>query len=989
MDYRHRFDLEVRINELATRRRMLDKQLELRSSTMAELGQVREMSMKRLCNAVEAQNEQAKARNQELREYLYSSASTNRQPALKSDSHRSANRLKEAKEQYLKHVEATLPIWHRYQTVQLEENVRNIQVEKALSIKRREQLQSELMRENTVKQQLERHRQELLYSLAAEQRIMLESKANAVLLEEESKATNAQVAYELSMAANEMNELVASNVYKMRQATSMQNDALLRQSAERHEELCMRQPLYQPQPYQPTLHAHQFHQKETDLAHHQHAHSMNIPAAGFGSLVRPTELDAAPEYIPQTEPSQRRDDSLPMSPTAASVYHPRSRSSSAAPLPILHPASASSSTPQVAVASRPAPVFQSTPKHTNLSMNRSEDNYNTTMTSPLTEASRSGLLHQTQLDADMTFTTAIDANESALSLLGHRQDTSFTPKHKASSDHAYGQESTHHKLFNGALDTHIEETEEDQTPNSKPYSSNLSLEVDLPYHSFVAPARQSSPALGSLPTSPNTKLGSPLQTYLAEDDADAPAPTPTKRPFSAGSVGSPRSSFTVPIEVRPGGTPGANTSGRGSFFSVEEEHSTHSLSRQNSTFASDQGSTKSNSGNNGNNIATLVENLSIAQCTALLSAVCKEIEHRATEFPAPVSVSVIYDTTSRHRAVHIIDAFLTSGSADNANLSAVLSNAADSTLGNAVLAMVEGKSNILIPSEAFTGVMTMEKLKKEYKRGPAGVLQLWDRLVAHLMRLVEHSANALNFLSLCFTDALTAHVDEDDKSRLARKVSNLLQLALIPPQSKDQRSPSPPYRSRTNYNTTSPSQPTTAASNKPNVNNPNTSGFSLSSASDDESEPAGKGAEKKPFSSYVPSRGSPNKSALNISAVNNSAIYGKASSVVKVTKAATEFDDDEIADDEIADDETIERPPPLRDLDTSSIGPANPRNNNNNNHSSVSYSSSDSSSVQPVSRSVRVPGGNNNNVSMNVSSSQGRNNNNRNNDREEFDEFDF
>jgi len=113
---------------------------------------------------------------------------------------------------------------------------------------------------------------------------------------------------------------------------------------------------------------------------------------------------------------------------------------------------------------------------------------------------------------------------------------------------------------------------------------------------------------------------------------------------------------------------------------------------------------------------------------------------------------------------------------------------------------------------------------------------------------------------------------------------------------QDQRSPSPPYRSRTNYNTTSPSHPSTAATTaasavtaKPNVNNPNTSGFSLSSASDDEAEQTW-GAEKKPFSSYVPSRGSPNKSALNISAVNNSALYGKASGVVKVTKAATEFD---------------------------------------------------------------------------------------------------
>lgn len=40
------------------------------------------------------------------------------------------------------------------------------------------------------------------------------------------------------------------------------------------------------------------------------------------------------------------------------------------------------------------------------------------------------------------------------------------------------------------------------------------------------------------------------------------------------------------------------------------------------------------------------------------------------------------------------------------------------------------------------------------------------------------------YIHRCFTSALTAHVDEDDKSRLARKVSNLLQLALIPPETK-------------------------------------------------------------------------------------------------------------------------------------------------------------------------------------------------------------
>jgi hypothetical protein len=52
-------------------------------------------------------------------------------------------------------------------------------------------------------------------------------------------------------------------------------------------------------------------------------------------------------------------------------------------------------------------------------------------------------------------------------------------------------------------------------------------------------------------------------------------------------------------------------------------------------------------------------------------------------------------------------------------------------------------------SDAFTGVMTMDKLKKEYKRAsPAGTLQLWERLVSHLQKLVEYSEGSLTFLSL-------------------------------------------------------------------------------------------------------------------------------------------------------------------------------------------------------------------------------------------------
>ena len=108
-------------------------------------------------------------------------------------------------------------------------------------------------------------------------------------------------------------------------------------------------------------------------------------------------------------------------------------------------------------------------------------------------------------------------------------------------------------------------------------------------------------------------------------------------------------------------------------------------------------------------------------------------------------------------------------------------------------------------------------------------------------------------------------------------MSNLLQLALIPPETKDTRSPSPPYRNRAaNFN----DSPQPASKNNPNV-----SGFSLSGDED-----LGKGANKT--SLFKESTRSPPKSAnLNASfGGNNSALYGKAAGVLKYTKSATEFD---------------------------------------------------------------------------------------------------
>jgi len=332
------------------------------------------------------------------------------------------------------------------------------------------------------------------------------------------------------------------------------------------------------------------------------------------------------------------------------------------------------------------------------------------------------MLMHTQMDADMTFTTAIGANESELN---HSMNDTFGSAHKPphashtshqdhkqSGDRLHGDNSAHQHLFGSVLDTH-HEVEEPTSPDGE--------EKDE-FHSFAAPSQLAPPVLRTTSLDHSThSSGLFINPHSAYEEGShlSPALSPAK-PHSPSKLSSPmgssspRSSFAVAIEVRPGSRhaspqPGGSAgsagsgSGKGGFFAEDDHNTVHSLSRMNSTTFSEGGSSKSVAINDVSNvsssanIAALVEGLSIPQCAALLGAVCKEIERRATEFPAPVSVTTIYDTQSRHRAVHIIDAFLTSGSADNANLNAVLNNAADSTLGNAVLAIVEGKSSILIP----------------------------------------------------------------------------------------------------------------------------------------------------------------------------------------------------------------------------------------------------------------------------------------------------
>ena len=124
------------------------------------------------------------------------------------------------------------------------------------------------------------------------------------------------------------------------------------------------------------------------------------------------------------------------------------------------------------------------------------------------------------------------------------------------------------------------------------------------------------------------------------------------------------------------------------------------------------------------------------------------------------------------------------------------------SLSNAVLVNVEIFNQFLnsifpIFRAAFAGVVTIDKLKKEYKKTVPGgqqLQELWDLLSSHLQNLVEANTANLDYISkfaisinfvgseyfnklsyLCFffstfTEMYIHHVPNDDKDRLRRKV---------------------------------------------------------------------------------------------------------------------------------------------------------------------------------------------------------------------------
>eukprot|EP01034_Spumella_vulgaris_P023191 gene23191-29386_t len=251
------------------------------------------------------------------------------------------------------------------------------------------------------------------------------------------------------------------------------------------------------------------------------------------------------------------------------------------------------------------------------------------------------------------------------------------------------------------------------------------------------------------------------------------------------------------------------------------------------------------------------------QCIVCVRQLFAAIEHRLM-FSAHISSIYTYTSLSSSGSARLSEiaqyvSLLAGGSEgalrgerDRQQLEDLSAN--EELLGDTVLAIVQTQCSLLAPKDAFSGVVTLDKLKKEHKKGrsPAAAVELWEGLAAHLQKVVEINSAYKADLTSCFVGALVSQVSDDDLDRFTRKVSTLIALVFDSTSSSGVSTPPPP-----SHFTTQPSRSTFANS-----------------------------AVSKPtrFISY--------------------------DSMQLPSARASEFEDEELLDDEV-----VERPPALRDID--------------------------------------------------------------------------
>ena len=199
--------LEFRLGELNTRRLILQEKTSRTISTFSDFQSIRKESIMRLSSKLEDQNRAAKERNLKIVEDVFKdkllisgliNKSIKKVDSL-SQIHSVGNNLSSseklylAKKRFYQQIEISIPIWQKNKTNELEHKIKEVRLEKAASMQRRENLRLQLSKEDKVKYEFEQQRRELFLSLTLEHKEQLDSQAKQLVLKEEGKLVDIQV----------------------------------------------------------------------------------------------------------------------------------------------------------------------------------------------------------------------------------------------------------------------------------------------------------------------------------------------------------------------------------------------------------------------------------------------------------------------------------------------------------------------------------------------------------------------------------------------------------------------------------------------------------------------------------------------------------------------------------------------------------------------------------------------------------------------------
>jgi hypothetical protein len=202
--------IEENLSALQEQRRYLDQKIANKFQSLAKFENIRANSNTRLHNAIIEQNEKASMRNKELLTKL-SQLSVSTVIKHNNNRHNCAQNLNDAKLEYQKKMEATLPFHYRQNAIQLEEKIKMLKIEKLQSQQRRERIRLELDNEDRAKTELEQQRRELMVLRALEQQDFLRSEANSAILHEEGRFVDESIAQQLGLATNVLNRMVSES----------------------------------------------------------------------------------------------------------------------------------------------------------------------------------------------------------------------------------------------------------------------------------------------------------------------------------------------------------------------------------------------------------------------------------------------------------------------------------------------------------------------------------------------------------------------------------------------------------------------------------------------------------------------------------------------------------------------------------------------------------------------------------------------------------